>query len=248
MKKISIKAQYDRAVEAYKICPGSIYWPLADIEARLTYKQRKYIEKNNAQLVLTPPLNLYELIIQFDKKQEIDTYIYHDLWDQYKFAQEMRVDFVLPELMFTNQTYEEQRLSLKVAQKSIKGLQSIDPRTYIMLNVIRRQNGEDLLDTTTFTRFIQLGRKTVGRDSWVGDVDSDGDQLGLDGTRGYALSSVGVGLSVGLDLKSSASATASFPSFSTSTPGVEHSSDLQATIQANTEALKELTTEIRKKK
>lgn len=165
----------------------------------LTPKQRKYVEKHKAELVITPPLSLNEIIRKFDEKQERKTYVWKELWDQYDFGKGWLVDYVVPELMFINQTYEQQRESLKKAQKGVKGLRSINPRTYLILNAIRRERSEELLDATTWRRFIQCDMKKVDGDSVVGRVLSVGGRTLFGGTYGLARWYEGVGLSVGLE-------------------------------------------------
>lgn len=211
---------------------------LEQIKSALTDKQLKYIEKHKAQLVITPSKALYELIDLFDKKQSQETYIYKSLWDQYDFGSSWRVDFVLPDLKFTNQTYEKQRESLAKEKKSCKGLDSIDPRTYIMLNAIRRENGEDLLDTSTWTRLIQLPKKSSDGDSWVPLVDSFGGQVYLGASDGGAYSLVGVRVSVGQDLDFK-----SLSSFDSSSPSIE---GFKTDLAANTVALNRLSDNLEK--
>lgn len=192
--------QYNIAVKVFKeFAPTQQVPTLESIQETLTDKQKKYIESHDGFLVLTPALDLYNIIQNFDDKQAKKTWIYHALWDQYKLGNDLRIDFVLPEVAFRNQTYEQQKKSLTKARKSLKGLQSIDPRTYIMAQAIRREQGTKLFNNSDWIRFIHLPFKMVGGDSWVGGARSVGDRPGLGRGVGEADPFVGVGLSVRLN-------------------------------------------------
>jgi hypothetical protein len=73
----------------------------------------------------------------------------------------------------------------------------INPADYIMLNAQRREAGHDPLDTGTYTRFVQLGRKPWEGSIYVPSADWDGDHLRLRGSTGGAGPASGVRLSVG---------------------------------------------------
>jgi len=205
---MNLQTQYNQAASALSVLGYSKNLPsLPRIKKAFTAEQLAYTTKHKATLVITPPSNLYDLIKAFDKKQKTESYIYKYLLDQYDLSSDKwRVDFVLPDLMFTSQTSDEQKKSLRKQQKNYKvGLQSIDPRTYVMLDAIRIENGEKLLDGTTFTRFAQLPMKTSGGYSWVPRVDSVGGRVYLDRSRGRAYSYEGLRASVGLELNTSTS-------------------------------------------
>lgn len=198
-----LQTQYATAVEVFKeLAPTQQAPSLKSIEAALNPKQLKYIEKHKAELVIAPALSLYDLIEQIDKKQPKKTYIYHDLWDQYELGSELRVDFLVPKLMFTSQTYEQQRRSIASAKKNLKGLRAVDPRAYLVAQVIRRETGRELLDQYTWRVTAQPPKESVGGGSVVGRVLSDGGGFGLDWGYGRAGPDGGVGLSVGLELNS----------------------------------------------
>lgn len=199
---------------------------LQQIKANLTDKQKRYIKKNNCTLVITPALSLEELVKEFDKQAPRETYVYSALWDQYDLGSDVRVDFVHPELHFTSQTYDQQRDSLRTAQKSVKGLQSIDPRTYVMLQLLSKEP----TDETTWMRFVQLDKKKVVGDSIVGRVYSFDGLLLFSWSFGYAYSYGGVGLSVELNLSTLSLPVSSAVTFPLS------SNDLQE----NTKALNRL--------
>lgn len=61
----------------------------------------------------------------------------------------------------------------------------------------RRLEGKDMPSQWGWARVLQLGRKSVGGDSGVGDVDSRGGGFRLDRDSGYASSSGGAVVSVG---------------------------------------------------
>lgn len=215
MSKLDLQ-HYTKATAALNALGYDQTPALADIQAAFTPKQLAYADKHDARLVLTPPSSFYELLWAFDKKQPTKSYVYKELWDQYDLSStKWRADFVLPELMFTNQTYEEQKASLNKFTKNLAGLQSVDPRSYLMLSAIRREQDEPPLDQSTFTRFVQLPKKTSGGGSWVARVNSFGGQVHLGRSGGGARSDGGLRASVGLELSTSASAIPSFSSSAT---------------------------------
>lgn len=193
-----MKDQYNQAVETLKILGFYPIPSLGQIEGLFTKKQLDYIDKHKATLVLTPPTSLKEIIKKFDKGQKDNTYVYTTLWDQYDISlANWRVDFVLSELFFTSQTYQDQKKSLAKTKKSIAGLQSINPLTYIVLQATSKPH---YLDAKTWTRFIQYDMKNAGGDSWVPSADSGVSRLKLAGSYGHADSFVGVRLSVGAEI------------------------------------------------
>lgn len=195
----SLQTQYNQAAEIFREYTQT--QPPALQGLKITPKQQAYMEKHDGFLVITPPLGLYDLIEIFDRKQDNKTWVYKELWDKYDFGSALRVDYIVTETMFLNQTYEQQKKSLAKAKKSLKGLNSIDPRTYVMAQAIVRSQGKPLLNAQDWLRLVQLPmKKTVDGDSLVGDVDSGGGQLRLDGSLGYALPCGGVGLSVAVPL------------------------------------------------
>lgn len=198
---MTLQTQYNQAVKTFKdLAPNQLIPTFESI--KITKAQMAYIEKHPGQLVITPALEFYHLIEQIDKKQKTPTYIFKELWDQYDLGSELRVDYVVDELMFTDQSYEDQRKSL-AKTKTIQGEQVVDPRAYFMAQAIRRDNNQELLDQLTFRRFIQLPPKTVVGDSWVGVANSHGGQLWVDRSYGFANPRGGVGFSVGLDFDTS---------------------------------------------
>lgn len=73
----------------------------------------------------------------------------------------------------------------------------LNAKAVAMIALTRRIKGESMPIAWGFMRDATLPRRTVGGDSWVGDVGSAGGRLGLRGGDGNARSDVGVGLSVG---------------------------------------------------
>jgi hypothetical protein len=230
---MNLQKQYETALAAWKeLAPEQTPPSLESIEAALTDKQRAYIEKHNGELVMTPALTLYELIKRFDKKQTRKTYVYHELWDQYEFGFEARVDFLLPETKFTDQTYKEQKESLRKETKNCKGLQGTDPRMYVVAQTIHRDN---LLNQTDWLRLVQLPPKIVGGISYFPDVGSLGSALELYGVGGGGDDYVGVSRSVGLNLDFEPSVSSAIPS-----PQIFSRVDTNVELSANTAALNRL--------
>jgi hypothetical protein len=159
--------QYTQAIKALKEFGFNEAPSLEQIEKALTPTQKKQIK--DATLVIVPPLSLKELISKFNEKQEIKTWLWNDLWDRYDFGSNWSVSFLLPELKYINQTVTQQRKSLEQESKSIKGLTSIDPRTYIMAQAILRESGQ-LMDESTWCRFIDEKEETIGGDAVVPDA------------------------------------------------------------------------------
>lgn len=85
------------------------------------------------------------------------------------------------------------------ANEANKGLAltPINAAGFTMLALQARIKGEKLPVSWGFMRIPQLGRKTVGGSSVVGDVRSDGGQLLFGDSYGNALGDDGVGLEVG---------------------------------------------------
>lgn len=227
--------QYYQAIKVLKdfgyLSPVS----LKDIEKALTSKQKAYIKKHNGQLVITPPLTNKEILEKIKEVYDVPFWIYVALWDQYDFGNDWRVDFVFPELKFTNQTWSEQQASVKKEQKSVKGLQSINPRTYFMLNAINKENGGSLLDTSTFTRLVQYDMKSVVGDSYGLYVYSDGGGFYPDGSYGRAYPNGGVRFVMGLDLDFKYFVSSGYSLASTNKVSAN-----SADLHANTKALNRL--------
>jgi len=172
---------------------------------------------------LTDKFGITSLAKAFDAKKQGQhtrgTYVEDELWDQYTPAElnSRRVgqkattvaqgSEVLGEaraMVLGNEenTYSEAGLhhtgqNLKNQIKAVKDLGLINPADYIILQAQRREAGETPLDTKTFTRFVQLEKKSAGGDSYVPNAYWRGVRLGLFGSLELARSSVGVRLSVG---------------------------------------------------
>ena len=134
-----MEEQYEQAVKALKeLAPEQNAPTLRSIKDSLTDKQRKYIDKHNGMLVISPAITedftFKDLLTNYDKKQKKSTYIYKDLWDQYDLKAPMKTSFVLVEGdnfdfgVYSNQTLEKQRDSLKKTKKSLNGLDSLSVR------------------------------------------------------------------------------------------------------------------------
>lgn len=167
---------------------------------------------------LSPQFSLNALVTAFDAKQAQATYFYEALWSQYSPA-ELNTRYMgecvaatsgngvsgMARAMLLGGDHEAEQglyftnknLSEQVEAVGRQGV--VNPADYIMLNAQRREAGEQLLDAQTYTRFIQLQRKSSGGFSWVPNAGSDGGQLWLYGSGDFARPSVGVRLSVGLE-------------------------------------------------
>lgn len=172
---------------------------------------------------LTDKFSVTALKEAFDAKiqgeNNCDTYVYQKLWDQYSpaelnsrrvgqkattVAQGIKVLGEARAMVLGNEgnTYSEAGLyhtdqNLKNQIEAVKDLGLINPVDYIILQAQRREAGETPLDTNTFTRFVQLDKKSAGGFSGVPDARWGGDRLRLDGSGALAVSDVGVRLSVG---------------------------------------------------
>lgn len=73
----------------------------------------------------------------------------------------------------------------------------LNAKAVAFMALVRRIKGEPMPLSWGFMRDATLPRKTVGGSSCVGDVDSDGGQLKMNSSYGYALSDFGVGVSMG---------------------------------------------------
>jgi hypothetical protein len=207
MSKI-MQEQYDLAIKALKEVG------VTDVPKFEDIKFPKKLPKN-VQLVITPEITKDFTFYDLVNKYNSNNYIWYEMWDQYDLTSPMTASLVLMDgdnsydedvLRLTNKTLEEQRQALP------SGKSFVDPVTYIMLSVIRKLQGKEVLNKRTWLRFAGLSNKTVVGVSWVGSAYSDGDRLGADGSHGIAHPLGGVGVSVGLDLdfKPSTSSAISF--------------------------------------
>ena len=212
--------EYTQAIKVLKDLGFNEVPSLEQIEKALIPKQKAYIKKHDGQLVITPPLTYVEILDKLKEVYSVPYWVYEPLWEQYDFGNDWRVDFVFPELKFTNQTWSEQQKSVDKEQKSCKGLQSIDARTYFMLNAIRTNNYKGLLDSTTgFTRLVQHDMKPVGGGGSYGPVVySHGGGLYPGRSDERAFPSDGVRFLMGLNLNLSTFSTSSGDSLSSDLP------------------------------
>jgi hypothetical protein len=168
-------------------------------------------------LELSEQFGLGALVTAFDAKAKYATYVYDTLWSKYGPAalNSRRVgdksvagtsshvsgsaramlldgsnDYNEPGLHHVGMTYAEQR-------RAVKGDELLTPADYIILQAQRREAGMNQLDKRTFTRFVQLDKKSADGRSWVPCADWDFDRLVLRGSNGRARSSGGGRLSVG---------------------------------------------------
>lgn len=133
-----------------------------------------------------------------------------------------RTTNVDPILHFLNMPYDDkyrdgasqtQLEALEALEQAFTGqhpeatMQALGHRATVMLVLMDRIRGVETINPKSadfvlnqgFVRIPNLGRKEVGGDSIVGNVDSYGSRLVLDGGNGRAYSGGGVGLSVGLN-------------------------------------------------
>jgi hypothetical protein len=94
------------------------------------------------------------------------------------------------------QSFARSKTLLEAAHEDF-ALTPLNANAVAMIALTRRIKGEKMPFGWGFMRDATLPRKTVDGDSLVGFVDSRGGQLGLDGSYGFALPYVGLGLSVG---------------------------------------------------
>lgn len=180
------------------------------------------VNLDKSTLVITPAitddLTLYDLIKKFDDFNGQSSYIYKPLWDIYnkEIRQEARASFILQgasdnrddsHLYYREKSIKEQRELLTENNQT-----ALSPIEYIMLQTIVKAGG-DLIDGYTWCRMAGLPDKAVGDVSYVGYVDSNVGQARFGRSRGRADWGVGVGLSVGLDIRPSASSLSSSSSF-----------------------------------
>lgn len=233
---MNLKTQYNQALKAFKqLAPEQEPPTLASIEAALTDKQRRQVEKYDGRLIISPAItkdfSLNNLIANYDKTHQ-KTWIWEPLWNQYDHTCPITAGFVLhmsdhqdAGLHFTNQSWDEEKASLRNLAKSIKGLRSISVGEWLALQTM---NGKALLDKTTLTRLIHMERKTVGGDSCGPFVRVSGSRAYLDWSYGYPYGDRGVRFLVGLNLSPQPSILPSSLSLSDSA------------LQQNTKALQEL--------
>ncbi len=105
-------------------------------------------------------------------------------------------------LHLTGLDYETQQKYVKTQEKTFEktgqqNLLLLNTADYVIINALRREKGEKLLDKYTFTRFVQMAITSVDGMRLVVRADSDGMRLSLRGSGGYASSNEGVRLSVG---------------------------------------------------
>jgi hypothetical protein len=177
-------------------------------------------------LIMVPKLgslSLSGLVEKFNglstKEHPFDeTYICKALWDQYSCDElnqgqtadlspqaillEANNDFDEPGLYFTGQNLTTQRNNLKAAQEtyakesSTTRLHSQGVASYIIRQGTKQVRGEQPVDFSTFTRFVELDNKTADGDSCVLNSLWGDSRLCLGGSIGSANSNGGARLSV----------------------------------------------------
>lgn len=238
---MDIKEQYNQALQVFnELAPGQVAPSLADIEAAVSDKQRKYLERHQTELVICPAITeeytMRNLIGNFDKKSAVETYIWDELFDKVDFTASLTVNFVLPELAFTSQTVADQIKSLQAEAKSIKGLASISLGEYFGLQAKQWPAGRDFLDKSTYTRFVQYRAQDLGGGPIVLFAVVRGDQPFVSGSDvGYDW--VNFGVRRGVRVTVPLNLEASLKPFSSETPSLPSVVELQK----NTEALNRLT-------
>lgn len=147
-----IDEQWKRATEALEYL--GLTNPFKKSDLKLTKEDEADLKKHKAVLVITPAINkdftLYDLIDRFDKNDD-ESYIYNNLWDEYDDTQEPTISFVYMDknngLYGTNKTIEQNKVELSKMDREV----AVNPVEYILLQTIHR---EDPLDCYTWTRFI----------------------------------------------------------------------------------------------
>ncbi len=165
---------------------------------------------------LTKNYWLSTLIFAFDQAQSKDnkTRVSDELWDQYDLANinrrttggeepapgDVRAQILTePENDYQEAGLQATKKYLKEQIKFAKGKTLLNLTDYVLLQALRREEGAPLMDAPTFTRFVQLDKKSVGGDSFVGDADADGSRLEVGGSGELAYGRYGVRFSVGLE-------------------------------------------------
>lgn len=154
------------------------------------------------------------LISAFDQKQDSSarTYVRNDLWDQYDLAninrrtvdggQESQLGDVRAQILTKSEnSYQESGLqatnkNLDVQKEFARAKILLNLTDYVLIQALRREEDYQLMDTNTFTRFVQMDKKNMG-DSCVGGASVIGGQLELVRSYVRANDSDGVRLSVG---------------------------------------------------
>lgn len=166
---------------------------------------------------LSDSFPLAALVVAFDRQQQAKTYVYEPFWSQYSPAElnsrsldsaSARQDITASARAMLTATDYEGESGLRFPSKKGKDQSNlaqdhelVNPADYIILNAQRREAGEPLLDTRTFTRFVQLAMKPAGGadgSTWIPDAGSGRGQLSLrGGSCDHAIPHAGVRLSVG---------------------------------------------------
>ncbi len=152
-------------------------------------------------LELSADFGLGDLIKAFDAKQRHDSYVNKSLWGQYTPGElnarrvgEHAVAVVnlgsgaARAMLLGGNRSKESGLyhtgkSTKKQIKAVTGQELVTPADYIILNAQRREAGEAQLDTSSFTRFVQLDKKTPRDFGWPTVAAWVFFQLGMIGPR-----------------------------------------------------------------
>lgn len=155
------------------------------------------------------------LISAFDQKQDSsdETYVWDDIWDQYDLAninrrtvdggQEPQLGDVRAQILTKSEnSYQESGLqatdkNLDAQKEFARAKILLNLTDYVLIQALRREEDYQLMDTNTFTRFVQMDKKKVDGDSIVGIAYVVGSRLRLSGSNGRADDYGGVRLSVG---------------------------------------------------
>lgn len=210
-----LQQQYNQNKQAFKDLGKLFPVSLEQVKELLTKEQKTAISKGKGQLVVCPEINKDFTFLDLTKKYPYDIWVYEALWEQYDLSAPASINVI--DLTAGNENgdsvvqHTDKTLD---AQRQIKG-EFINPQEALILNTILKQDGQDLAPKT-WMRFPQLSNKTVGGDSIVGVVRSDGGWLRFGWVSGgRADPSGGVGLSVGQRINLNPS-TSSLPSSSSS--------------------------------
>lgn len=152
---------------------------------------------------LTEEFGLRALMTAFDREQSSvtpATWYRDNIWDQYDLTNLNRrsVDgdnepvpnTVRGQVLTVDNNYNETGLvatnkNLAEQREAVASDTLLNATDYILLQAMRRENGEPLMDRQTWTRFVQMDQKTFG------DVSSVGGALVYD-TRLYLKDSGGI--------------------------------------------------------
>ena len=164
---------------------------------------------------LTERFGLRALVAHFDKAYNghNKTFVWPGLWSQYDLVSLNRrtIDgqseptsdslrghvltigqnqYNEPGLVDTNKNMDAQR-------DFAKNQTLLNVTDWLLLEAMRRENGQESFDTQTVTRFPQMEQKTVGGVSFVGFAGSGGRRAVLYGSSDWMDPNVGVRFSVG---------------------------------------------------